>query len=291
MRTHDHTPSIIFIGRKFARGRLGVRVSGKRGLLLPAIWSTWIVLNWTGTSRADSYTYSLTNGTQAAAVEFVLSGPTTLSVTLSNTSSADTLVPTDVLTAVYFNVTGSPTFGETSAILATGSTVIYDPDGQPAGGVVGGEWAYVRGIGVTVGSGLGATTYNEGISSSGLGIFGPADRFPGPNLAGPADPAGVQYGLLTAGDKSATGNGGITGSGGLIKNSVVFTLQVASSFTLSQLGNKVAFQYGTDLSEPSFNSGPPTISLLSVPEPSSILIAALSGLGLVGYGRLRVRAS
>ena len=51
-------------------------------------------------------------------------------------------------------------------------------------------------------------------------------------------------------DNSATGNGGVLGSGGLIKNSVTFVLGgIDPGFDPATITN-VQFQYGTDLSEP-----------------------------------------
>src|SRR5689334_2617488 len=94
-------------------------------------------------------------GSRSASVNFDNLGGN-LVLTLANTSSLDTMVPTDVLTAVFFTLSGSPTLTPLSALLASGSTVIGDPDGQPVGGVVGGEWGYRS---------------DQGVSSSGLGIF------------------------------------------------------------------------------------------------------------------------
>ncbi|MFO0891499.1 MAG: PEP-CTERM sorting domain-containing protein [Isosphaeraceae bacterium] len=259
--------------------------------MAPVLALGFMAFGGTGRARADAI-YAFSSGSRSASANFSLVNPTTLRITLTNTSSADTLVPTDVLTALYFHLAGAPTLGKVSAVIAAGSTVFYDSDGQPAGGVVGGEWAYKSGIDVEVGDHHHERKYNEGISSTGLGIFGSSNRFPGLNLAGPSSPGGVEYGLVTAGDDSATGNGGIKGSGGLIKNSAIFTLQVANGFSLSQLGETVGFQYGTDLCEPSFNGclvPGPDFGPAAVPEPSSLLLAAIGVGGAFGYRTSRSR--
>jgi len=214
-----------------------------------------------GTAQATSFIASDAFG-RAAQVDFQVSG-SQLVITLTNISNTDVLVPIDVLTGVYWSMSGSGTLSRDSALLAPGSTVIYNS--QPAGGVVGGEWAYNAGL-----SHHGATF---GISSSGLGLFGPGDRFPGPDLQPPTNPNGLEYGIVSAGDNSATGNGGITGSGGLIKNSVVFTLGGFTNYNINSIAN-VGFQYGTNVSEP----------YVETPTPGS-----LAALGILGVASLRRR--
>jgi len=230
-------------------------------------------------SVAGPITFTGSSGSLAASAGFETSG-TNLVVTLTNTSAADVLVPTDVLTAIFFDIAGVGALTPVSAVLGSGSSVFYDPDGQPAGGVVGGEWAYKAGL---VGAPGGAT---EGISSSGFSLFGPADLFPGPDLQSPTSPDGLQYGILSAGDNSATGNAGVTGSGGLILNSVVFTLSgLPGGFDPSADGaiTNVSFQYGTALTEPNVpgdgGGGGGTI-----PEPGAL---SLLGVALIGMGLVR----
>jgi hypothetical protein len=200
------------------------------------------------------------SGGLAATVSFDLVG-SQLQVVLSNTSTGDVLVPSDALTAVFFNIAGNPLLTRNSAI-SGGPTYLGSTNVTGAGTVVGGEWAYLNG--------LSQYAANSGISSSGLGVFGPGDRFPGANLSGPESPNGVEYALASAGDNPATGNAGILGEE-LTRSSVTFLLTTASPFDLSAIGN-VTFQYGTSLSEGHFSGN----TSRSVPEPGTLGLAGLA---------------
>ncbi|HYG33755.1 MAG TPA: XDD4 family exosortase-dependent surface protein [Clostridia bacterium] len=212
-------------------------------------------------SATAALVFTGSSGAKSASVKFEQSG-SQLFVTLANTSTADATVPTDILTAVFFNFKVNPNLSPVSAVLGGGGTVFYSAS-QPAGGVVGGEWGY--------GAGLSGAPKGDayGISSSGLNIFG-QPTFPGGNLAGPAALDGLQYGITTAADNPATGNGGITGNA-LIKNSVVFTFNIQNPSFALELGSvkDVVFQYGTSLTEPSFDGFAP------VPEPGTALAGAM----------------
>jgi hypothetical protein len=201
------------------------------------------------------------SGTRSATVEFDVVG-TNLLITLTNTSTRDVGVPADVLTAVFFDIADGAALTPVSAELAANSSLIYASNAYPTDGVVGGEWAYRDGL--TNAPGM------YGISSAGLGLFGPHDRFPGANLGGPNSPAGIQYGIVPAGDITATGNGGVTGSGGLIKSSVVFTLRGWKSKSAPSV-SKVWFQFGTGLNEPRIPGVAGASTGEVVPESSSIV--------------------
>ena len=204
----------------------------------------------------------------SAQADFTVSG-NTLTVVLTNTSASDVLVPADVLTALFFDISGfSGTLTPVSAMLSGGSTVFFGSDG---GGNVGGEYAYATGLS---GAPNGASS---GISSAGFGLFG-GGNFNGSNLGGPDAVNGLQYGITSAGDNTATGNQAVTGGNELIKNQVTFTLTSDTAFLESAITN-VSFQYGTSLNEPNCTPGDHP----SVPEPSTML---LLGLGLSGSGGL-----
>lgn len=200
---------------------------------------------------ASSVTYSGSLGNLSASATFDLTG-STLTVTLTNTSLFDVLVPADVLTAVLFDVDGTGALTMGTATLTGGSSVAFFP---PPGTDVSPEWAYVE---------------DQGISSSGFGIFGPGDRFDtSTDLWSPASPDGLQYGIVPLADNLSSGNAAVTGSQPLIVGGVQFTFTAASGFDLSDINN-VSFQYGTSLTEPN----------IPVPEPASIFLLA-AGLGAV----------
>jgi hypothetical protein len=215
-------------------------------------------------ARAESITLEgWASSTVIARATFTLDKDSKLLVvTLTNTSSADVTAPQQVLTGFFWSWDYRGTLSPVSAKLGNGSVVLFDD--PPAEGNVGGEWAYA--------SGLTGAPYraSNGISSSGLGLFGAAN-FNGPDLQEPSTSvAGLQYGITSAGDDPATGNAKVTGSQALIKNSVLFTL--AYSGDAPDLSTIIdgSFQYGTSLSEPN----------VSVPEPSILLLLGI-GIGTV----------
>lgn len=199
---------------------------------------------------------SATVGTRSASASFDTIG-TNLVVTLSNISALDAMVPIDVLTGVFFDVAGAPlSLTRVSAIVPMGSVVHFGP--TDPGNVVGGEWAYKGGI-------AGPRGADYGISSSGLGLFGPGDRFPGNDLQPPASPNGLEYGITTMGDNVATGNTPMTGANALIQHQVVFTLSgLPLGFDPMASISNVSFQYGTALDEPNIPAPAGVVSMLAL---------------------------
>ena len=239
-----------------------------RSILLKSVSALSVVVSVHAGAAPVLFTGS--SGSLAATVSFDIVG-SQLQVVLSNTSTGDVLVPTDVLTAVFFNITGNPLLTRNSAI-SGGPTYLGSTNVSAGGTVVGGEWAYRNA--------LSQYLANSGVSSSGLGIFGPGDRFLGANLSGPTTPNGLEYGLASAGDNLATGNPGGVLDEELTRSSVSFLLTTPSPFDLSAISN-VTFQYGTALSEGHFSGTRPA----SVPEPGTLGLAGLALLATAGIRR------
>jgi hypothetical protein len=173
------------------------------------------------------------------------------------------LVPTDVLTGLFFNT--SQLLTPVSASDA-GSTVYYGSIAEAGDG-----WGYAHGVN--------ADGLNSAVSASGAVTgLGHSNFSAAHNSLG-----GLNYGLLSSGDDSATGNAGVKNHGPLIKDSVQFIFQVSNGFNLAELGDEVIFQYGTSLSEPHYIG---KLQSSSTPEPTSLL---LIGSGLLGLWSQRKR--
>jgi hypothetical protein len=220
-------------------------------------------------AQASSITFTGSNGSGlAASVTFDDVGGN-LQVTLTSTGG-DPAIPADILTGIFFDMAGSPTLTVLSAILGSGSFVTNGGTTDP-GGVVGGEWAYKTAPSLAWGA-------DYGISSTGLGLFGPGNLFPGNNLAGPVEPDGDQYGIVSTAQTAGNDQPGIAGTP-FIEDTVVLTLSgLPDGFDPSQSISNVTFQFGSSLEEPHLPGSPGDPS--PVPEPASLVLFG-SGLTLL----------
>jgi hypothetical protein len=159
-----------------------------------------------------------------------------LTVELKNTSLADVLAASDVLTAVFFSVNNNPAFIPVSATIPAGTTVLFGPDG---GGNVGGEWAYSAVAGPNLA--------NKGVSTAIFGTMFSSGNLRGLNLDGLVSVENHNYGITSAGDNTTTGDAAVTGEEPLIKNSVRFRVKSGVIFDPKAVITNVSFQYGTSL--------------------------------------------
>jgi hypothetical protein len=235
---------------------MGEQVKLKKALLAIALL-VGVVAAQAVTAKADSI-YSGSDGTLFATADFNLTG-STLTITLTNTSGADVLVRTDVLTGVFFNTTGALT--PVSASL-NGSSVFYGSTTNPGDG-----WGYA--------SGVRAHGENSAISAAGH-----VNRLGHSNFSGASNAlGGLGYGILSAGFTLDSGqNGGVTRHGPLIQDSVQFTLTAPSGFSLSERGSSVISQYGTSLSDTDYAG-----KLDAVPESGTLFILGSGLAWLVGW--------
>jgi hypothetical protein len=213
-----------------------------------------------------------------ANAEFSTSG-SNLQVKLTNSAMAPFTVddPSEVLTGVFFDISGNPALSKSggSAQIPSGSTWVNFSAPPGFTGDVGGEWAFKSGFG----SGL----PQFGLGGSGLGgTFGSGDTFTNADLSGGSGAGGVDWGLVSSNYNAGDGNGGIKNEP-LIRNSAIFTLTgLAPGFDLGSVTiSNVRFQYGTTMTEPSIDGSP-------VPEPSTLTILGLAVAPLVRR-RLRRR--
>jgi len=229
-----------------------------------------------GPAKSLPITFSQVIGDFSAEVIFQINGDGDLEVILTNTSTADVLVPVDVLTGVLFDIAGDPILTRLSALLHDGSVVLFAENDFEAAldEIVGGEWAYTTGLDATPFS-----SATQGIGSAGMGLFGDPDTFPGPDLQPPPNVDGLQYGLTSAGDDPDTGNTPVTAAGqnNLIQNSVIFTLGLLPD----------GFDPFTDISNPYFLYGTSLGESPTVPEPSTLLLLVSGVAGVVASHKMR----
>lgn len=245
-------------------------------------------------ARAESVIFAGhgTNGASghslAATVEFKMITSTKLEITLTNTSTFDPtsgnkLVPSDLLTAVFFDMTGTSVPGSSNFLSAIAETVVKKTSsGSSSSSDVNvkypgqnGGWRYANNVSNS-GSGAPSQKYGFGTAGFNPSIFG-----------GGGGGQQLDFGIVNDNYNPATdGNNGI-GTNKLIKNSVTFTLSgLSANFNPLTAIKNVRFQYGTGLSEAHFD-GTKQVNPSSTPEPSSFALMGLGSIGLFWASRRR----
>jgi len=242
---------------------------------------------WAGLARADLFIGSGSDGlgnTLQAQVTFSIRG-SQLDIELKNTATFLTLDPKDILTAVFFDITGNPSLNGPTAVVAPGTVLfrtatqstLIAPTSLMLGSTPGG-WDYEYRA-----TGAGGISQHYGFGTAGLGYFAG-----GTSSGGNGGPG--NYGI--AQDVTYTSFSGYlkkdkksTDPTPLVNSLVEFTLSnLPTGFQLSDISH-VRFQYGTSTSEPTFPGTRVTqVTIQSVPEASTWVMAALGAVGFLGYG-------
>jgi len=226
---------------------------------------------------ASANTISLSGGGLAASADFEASGGV-LTITLTNAAGGDVDVPSQVLTALFWDAAGQPSLTRGSVVIGPGSAGAKVTTPAGPGYDVSNMWAYKSGL-------SSPAPASNGVSASGFNLFGTGDLFSldSSKALNPGDtgnpPDGLAGGLVPSGYKTAGDNGGMRSS---INDSVVITFGYAGTYNVDAISN-VTFWYGTSAGEGSLKS-PPT-----VPLPAAIW-GGMSMLGMLGVGsKLRKR--
>ncbi len=214
-------------------------------------------------------TFTATNGSNlSASADFTIVGGN-LDIHLVNTSITPVSNNPDVLTGLFFDVSGAPSL-TAGSINQDGSSSYVNTSVNPPSGALGDHWAYTSGSITGPSSG---GTYEYGIGAAGFGVFGPSDTFTG--LGG--SPGGVDYGLVgVLGSPSL----GLKNNGPQVQNGVDIVLD--GSLTGNETISNVWLQYGSAFNEPGFPGTPP------VPEPGAGAMALALGLVAVVFGASRL---
>jgi hypothetical protein len=227
-----------------------------------------------------SGTNSATGDALAAEADFVWDENGHITVTLTNTAAQGAKAQSDILTGLEIQGTGSGLTPLTAAMSA-GSTALNFSSSYN----LGNEWQYLSGVN-------GPHSTNWGISSTGLGVFGPDGNFGANN---PDNLDGAAYGIVNSVDPNANGP---TQGYALVQGGMVFTLNTGVGFnatSFQNLASSLYFQYGTSTSEPELQGSLSSISAgggaSNTPEPGTVSMAVCAGAGtlLGGFRKLRVK--
>jgi hypothetical protein len=245
------------------------------------IWALAVLLlivTLAPSARADQVTIVGSSGNLAASAAFNFSG-NVLTITLTNTATVVSSVPSMLLSGVLFTLTGNPTL---TPVSATASSIVQANmcNAGTCTGTnvnVGGEFSYARNGAVQ------EIAANGWISSNGN-----AGNFNGPDLDNPAALNGMNFGIVTANFNPGDGNPAMD-SEPFVRNAVTFVLNGVSGLSSANLSN-VSFQYGTSRSDPNFpGSCRDCGGNGEIPEPASIVL--LGSIAALTLRKLRSRTA
>jgi len=215
------------------------------------------------------------SGDLSASADFTVVG-STLTVTLKNTASVSPNDPAGVLSALFFNYSGPGSISFTplgmghSAATASGAANYAGNYGGFGPKDIGGEWAFNTSV----------HGFNYGLSSTGLNLFGPGDRFNNNDLTSPDSPDGIQWGIVNSGYVNGSGNGGVQDIP-FVRDTATFKFTISGGFDPTKITG-VEFLYGTAFGE---GGGGGTPHDVVTPAPAG-LVLLVSGLPVLALRRV-----
>jgi len=190
-----------------------------------------------------------------------LSAPT-LTLTLINTATVELDTTANLLTAVFFDISG----GQAATLASAIATETIDSSNVVQGTNVdaSGAWNVSNAPGVYGG--------NMGVGSVGLGVPGFKGGCCAWNIAGSAGVNGSDAGFKTK-------------NGPWADHQITFVFDLASGTDPSKISiSDVTFQYGTALTDTSFSGN------VNSPEPGTFLTFGFASILLAGFSVRRLRA-
>mgnify|MGYP001552182053 CR=1 FL=1 len=217
------------------------------------------VISWSTSNNQGGHLYS-------ANAQVLNNNNNTWSIVLTNTGGVSSL-NMHTLTGFFWVDSSTGAYTKVGAVANAGSGVFND-NGSAAAGLVSDHWGYKNNLGLG--------SFNQGIGAAGFGLFGGSNAFTG-NSSLQGDDWGLVNGFAP---------GGIAGNQNpWVSNSAVFTF--GGQVTANQFG-LARFQYGSELTQPSFEVLPPTGTPVT-PEIGSVYQMMAAGLPLIGLGVARRR--
>jgi hypothetical protein len=261
--------------------------------LMTTLGAALLALAWGSPSRATTFTETFTGSTGSLSASAIFSydstGGGSLTVTLENTSPTRPAQNGSLLGAVLFNINNNPTLIPGQANLGTDGSLINTDGTAYTGSYNAADGFFEMRATGGITNGTTNTGYNYIISAVGYGVGNPATTNFTNSTVNPPNIDGGNFSMVPTAGLGYTPNNNYKP---LVKGAMVFNFTgVGTTLTAADI-TQVAFQYGTDLTtDTRLPGGGPPAPPSSVPEPSTLAIAGLGALGLIGYGlrRRRVR--